>query len=422
MKRALVLGGGGSKGSYELGVWKALRRLNMKFDIVTGSSIGSINAALYACGEYRLAKKLWLTVSTSDLFSCELGENMSFNDYKNVFKQMIEDGGISFSKAEDFLRKFIDEEKLRKSKVDYGLVTVSLKTKKPKMLTKEQIPVGKLIDYISASSTCYPFVSKKEIDDDYFIDGGFYDNIPISLAISMGATEVVAVNLSAFSLVKKVNNPNVKIDMIKFNDPIKFTLKFDAKTAKRNIKYGYNDTMKHFKKLDGNNYTFKKGQLQKNYMKVEKKYKNIINELLLEPYNKTSVKFTSIFSIGKLNRILTKIKSDESIENEVNVAIEYLGKLFSIDDTNIYSINKFNNLLLKSVKELSYIKVNKKLKDKFLVSYIYNLCNSDKDKKKIAKEIYNVAVIFPKEFLAAIYLVTITRKNKFLFYLYNLDS
>lgn len=422
MKRALVLGGGGSKGSYELGVWKALRRLNMKFDIVTGSSIGSINAALYACGEYRLAKKLWLTVSTSDLFSCELGENMSFNDYKNVFKQMIEDGGISFSKAEDFLRKFIDEEKLRKSKVDYGLVTVSLKTKKPKMLTKEQIPVGKLIDYISASSTCYPFVSKKEIDDDYFIDGGFYDNIPISLAISMGATEVVAVNLSAFSLVKKVNNPNVKIDMIKFNDPIKFTLKFDAKTAKRNIKYGYNDTMKHFKKLDGNNYTFKKGQLQKNYMKVEKKYKNIINELLLEPYNKTSVKFTSIFSIGKLNRILTKIKSDESIENEVNVAIEYLGKLFSIDDTNIYSINKFNNLLLKSVKELSYIKVNKKLKDKFLVSYIYNLCNSDKDKKKIAKEIYNVAVIFPKEFLAAMYLVTITRKNKFLFYLYNLDS
>ncbi len=422
MKRALVLGGGGSKGSYELGVWKALRRLNMKFDIVTGSSIGSINAALYACGEYRLAKKLWLTVSTSDLFSCELGENMSFNDYKNVFKQMIEDGGISFSKAEDFLRKFIDEEKLRKSKVDYGLVTVSLKTKKPKMLTKEQIPVGKLIDYISASSTCYPFVSKKEIDDDYFIDGGFYDNIPISLAISMGATEVVAVNLSAFSLVKKVNNPNVKIDMIKFNDPIKFTLKFDAKTAKRNIKYGYNDTMKHFKKLDGNNYTFKKGQLQKNYMKVEKKYKNIINELLLEPYNKTSVKFTSIFNIGKLNRILTKIKSDESIENEVNVAIEYLGKLFSIDDTNIYSINKFNNLLLKSVKELSYIKVNKKLKDKFLVSYIYNLCNSDKDKKKIAKEIYNVAVIFPKEFLAAMYLVTITRKNKFLFYLYNLDS
>lgn len=422
MKRALVLGGGGSKGSYELGVWKALRKLNMKFDIVTGSSIGSINAALYACGEYKLAKKLWLTVSTSDLFSCELGENMNFNDYKNVFKQMIEDGGISFSKAEDFLRKFIDEEKLRKSKIDYGLVTVSLKTKKPKMLTKEQIPVGKLIDYISASSTCYPFVTKKEIDDDYFIDGGFYDNIPISLAISMGATEVVAVNLSAFSLVKKVNNPNVKIDMIKFNDPIKFTLKFDAEIAKRNIKYGYNDTMKHFKKLDGNNYTFKKGQLQKNYMKVEKKYKNIINELLLEPYNKTSVKFTSIFNIGKLNRILTKIKSDESIENEVNVAIEYLGKLFSIDDTNIYSMNKFNNLLLKSVKELSYIKVNKKLKGKFLVSYIYNLCNSDKDKKKIAKEIYNVAVIFPKEFLAAMYLVTITRRNKFLFYIYNLNS
>ncbi len=31
MKKALVLGGGGSKGAYEIGVWKALDELNIKF-------------------------------------------------------------------------------------------------------------------------------------------------------------------------------------------------------------------------------------------------------------------------------------------------------------------------------------------------------------------------------------------------------
>ena len=34
MKRALALCGGGSKGSYEMGVWKALRELGINFDIV----------------------------------------------------------------------------------------------------------------------------------------------------------------------------------------------------------------------------------------------------------------------------------------------------------------------------------------------------------------------------------------------------
>lgn len=46
--KAIVLSGGGAKGSYELGVWKALRRLRIKYDIVTGTSIGALNGLLMA--------------------------------------------------------------------------------------------------------------------------------------------------------------------------------------------------------------------------------------------------------------------------------------------------------------------------------------------------------------------------------------
>ena len=60
MKRALVFSGGGAKGSYEIGVWKATKRLNMKFDIVTGTSIGAINGAMYAIGDYKKAKNYGL--------------------------------------------------------------------------------------------------------------------------------------------------------------------------------------------------------------------------------------------------------------------------------------------------------------------------------------------------------------------------
>ena len=46
MKRALVLSGGGGRGSYQIGVWKALRDLGIKFDIITGTSVGALNGAL----------------------------------------------------------------------------------------------------------------------------------------------------------------------------------------------------------------------------------------------------------------------------------------------------------------------------------------------------------------------------------------
>lgn len=52
MKRALVLSGGGSKGAYEAGFLLAAKELNQHFDIVTGTSIGALNGALVAMGDY----------------------------------------------------------------------------------------------------------------------------------------------------------------------------------------------------------------------------------------------------------------------------------------------------------------------------------------------------------------------------------
>lgn len=40
MKTGLVLGGGGSRGAYEIGVWQALRELGIGIDVVTGTSVG----------------------------------------------------------------------------------------------------------------------------------------------------------------------------------------------------------------------------------------------------------------------------------------------------------------------------------------------------------------------------------------------
>ena len=70
--RALVLSGGGAKGAYEIGVWKALRKLNIKIDIVTGTSIGAINGAFVVQNKYYRAKRIWLSKDINKFFVIEL--------------------------------------------------------------------------------------------------------------------------------------------------------------------------------------------------------------------------------------------------------------------------------------------------------------------------------------------------------------
>ena len=43
----LVLAGGGTKGAYEVGVWKALKEMNINITAVVGASIGALNGALF---------------------------------------------------------------------------------------------------------------------------------------------------------------------------------------------------------------------------------------------------------------------------------------------------------------------------------------------------------------------------------------
>ena len=69
MKMGLVLSGGGGKGAYELGVWKALveMKLDKYIEVISGTSIGAFNAALFAQGDMDNAQALWDEVTMEKL-------------------------------------------------------------------------------------------------------------------------------------------------------------------------------------------------------------------------------------------------------------------------------------------------------------------------------------------------------------------
>lgn len=388
MKRGIVLSGGGSKGAYEIGVWKALRKLHIKYDLVTGTSVGALNAALMVQNKYYKAVSFWNNLKFSDVVDEEITGNKK-EIYKTYFKAVLK-GGMTVKNLEKTVDKAIDVNKIYHSKIDIGIITFNIKTLKPLMLIKKGIPKHKFKDYLVASASCFPAFTKKIIDNNEFIDGGIYDNLPINLAIKMGSTEVIAIDLDEVGIKQKVKDNSIPIKYIKPRNDIGSFLIFDKDMSKRAIRLGYNDTLKEYNKLVGDKYTFKK--LKKNYNKYYPLLKKEIDDNLRE--------------IGIYKKILDKKTSYK----EFNNIIENLGYLFGIDDSYIYKIDNFNKKIInefKITKELNVINSLKEKKkiffNKEVVKYIYN--------NFYDKKINKYASYLQKEYLCALYLRVVMENN-----------
>lgn len=389
MKIGIVLSGGGSKGAYEIGVWKALRKLHIKYDLVTGTSVGALNAALMVQNKYFKAVKFWKTLEFSDVIDEEITSNNKKEIYKTYLKGILK-GGITVKNLENTVDEAINVNKIYRSKINIGIITFNIKTLKPLILIKKGIPKNKFKDYLIASASCFPAFTKKEIDNESYIDGGIYDNLPINLAIKMGATDIIAVDLEEIGIKQKVKDNSIPIKYIKPRNDIGSFLIFDKDMSKRAIRLGYNDTLKEYKKLVGNKYTFK--NLEKNY----NKYYGLLKEEIENKFRE----------IGTYKKLLNKKTSYD----EFNNIIENLGYLFNIDDSYIYKINKFNKMItakLNYTEELNIIKSLKENKkiffNKEVVKYIYN----NLDNEKINK----YSSLLQKEYLCALYLKVIMENN-----------
>lgn len=276
-KNALVLSGGGSRGGYEIGVWQALRELEIPIDIVTGASVGALNGAMVAQDDFQAASELWKELEThmifdlqenaenTFLFDFEIG-GMNTNEALAYAKEILLRGGAGTSGLEKLIDRYIDEDKVRRSSVEFGIVTVELPTMKPHYLFTEDIPKGRLPDYILASASCFPAVQPKEIDGVRFIDGGYVDVMPVEMSLKRGADNIIAVYLEAAGIMRKgslkfAEETASKLLLIKSHWNLGNFLSFDSRNSRRIMRLGYLDSMKAFSSFDGRKYTFTKGEL-----------------------------------------------------------------------------------------------------------------------------------------------------------------
>lgn len=408
-KTGLVLSGGGSKGAYEIGVYKALKKLHKNIDIVTGTSIGAINGVFIAQKDLKKALKLWNNISFKTLYDEEafpILENEKLSKiYMQYAKGFISEGGLDIYKMKKIFNEYFKPQKFFTSNIDYGLVTYNLSKNKPVLKTKAELTKENLKDYVLASASCYPAFKPYLINNEMHIDGGYYDNLPINLAIDMGAKKIIAVDLRAIGFKKEIKNKEIEITYIAPRNKLGSFLVFDKNMAKKSIKYGYNDTMKTFGKLEGNKFTFKRYSLIKNYNKHIDNFETKLKEIFQNTDNKI---LTKLFQ----SQIFKEILNDKTLYNNFNNIIEMAGKTFNFDESTVYNIKSYNRGLLTALSNTESIdieKITNQLKNKNLENLL--------DKRKIVKYFYkqiqenNISfkyiLPFTNEFLIALYIYTV---------------
>ena len=232
--RGLVLAGGGARGSYQVGVWRALDELGWTAGAVTGTSVGCLNGAMYVLGQYETARDMWLTIRSEDVM--ELPDPAAGpRAWGEAVRQFVAEGGLDISPLEGIVARVLDEDALRASPVRFGLVTVEKRGLRPRELTLDEIPQGQLADYLLASAAFYPAMPARSIDGVEYLDGGYSNMI-----LDDGGDATFRTGLPT--------------TVIRSHWELGDILRFDPAVARRNMTLGYYDTLRAFGRVRGDAY------------------------------------------------------------------------------------------------------------------------------------------------------------------------
>lgn len=258
MKIGLVLSGGGGRGAYELGVWKALKDLDLDkyIKVFSGASIGAFNAVLFAQDDITLAEGLWdevtmdklVPLSKFEIFKKGVGlmigaKNPNFA--KKYMNQKLEEGTVSKDGAVEIIEKYLKVDILKeREKICYVACTE---------LPEIKVKYFKLNDYedkvaksmILASASLPLIYDSTAVLEGNYIDGGIVDNTPIQPVYGEGCDIIIVVLLRKEVKVDRSLYPNTHIIEIyprNLEETILTgTLNLDSQSKQNRIREGYND-------------------------------------------------------------------------------------------------------------------------------------------------------------------------------------
>ena len=260
MKIGLVLAGGGGKGSYQMGVIKALKYVGLTDYIqgVSGTSVGALNGANLLNGHIDKACGVWENISPNKILSMK---GTTFIDKLNgtplekmnkklgTYSKKLEDHGVFSRKGMiTLIQESVDLQQLSTCDIPFFVTCVEFPS-----LTKTYFQITgqtpEMIQSILLATSAIPIIFPPEIiDEKLYIDGGLKDNIPIAPLYKIGCDHIIIVPLDRSYTLDRSLYPNARIFEIvpqnSLGHVVSGTLQFNSDIAKRRMQDGYEDAMR----------------------------------------------------------------------------------------------------------------------------------------------------------------------------------
>lgn len=258
---AIMLDGGGARGAYQIGAWKALREAGIKVNAVAGTSVGALNGAFICMDDVEKAEKVWSEIAFSKVMAVDdtwmerlfRKENPLTEVLREVWKTLA-DGGVDVTPLRRLIHENVDEKKIRQSGIEFCLMTFSVSDMKELDLSIEDIPEGMLEDFLLASAYLVGFKNEK-LHGKTYIDGGVINNVPMGALVDRGYKNIIQIRIYGPGREPKVHltdemnvyriAPRVKLGSI---------IEFHQKRSRQNMQIGYYDAKRMIYGLKGRIY------------------------------------------------------------------------------------------------------------------------------------------------------------------------
>ena len=192
----LALEGGGAKGAYQIGAWKALREAGIRFSAVSGTSVGALNGAMIVMDDLEKAENVWNNIHFSQVMDVDdeemrrlMNRDIPLSELKSTLRSVadiVRNRGFDVTPLRNWVAEVVDADKICHSDTDFFIVTYSLSDHQELELKASDLDKDELCDMLLASAYLPAFRLEK-LGGKYYTDGGVQDVVPIHALVEMAA-------------------------------------------------------------------------------------------------------------------------------------------------------------------------------------------------------------------------------------------
>ncbi len=355
----LVLDGGGARGAYQIGAWKALHEAGVQIRGIAGTSVGALNGALICMGDVDEAEHIWKEMTFSKVMDVDddwmerlFQKEVPMRELLKELMLRLRDGGIDVTPLKDLIHNVLDEDRIRSAGIDFSLLTFSLSDMKELDLTLDEIPEGLLADFLLASACLLGF-KNEPLHGKTYLDGGVINNVPLNSLVKRGYRDIITVRIYGPGREPRVRlDEGTQVYEIAPRVHLGSIIEFQGKRSRQNLKIGYYDAKRMVYGLKGLIYYIDSDRDEEEYT-------------------------TMLSNISEKTRkeIRAKLRLPHTATNETLylAMLEASAKYFRIPKYQVYTEN--------GLSELVYIQYAKRKEEPGLPGFIHILAGIREEKK-----------------------------------------